>query len=216
MVDRTFQPRSMFLNPIYTDTAEVKENGVITIQLPDMDLLGPVESNKSLLTAWCFSRDVSSTNTIRLRYSTDGASTFTTWATFTAYGSKSALSTPVNFRSCVLEIGLDHTAGGAGTPNGFPILIEGIAKWRALRQWIVIFNPGHVEVYNQYEGGPDALFAALQTVVNSNPANTLWIDDSSFLASWDDFNAKGKPGAEVGTILEWDGKGRLMFSEVAS
>ena len=184
-VVRVFQPRSLLSDPIYSNTTEVKADGVLTITLPDLDLLGPEEADKLLLKAWCLSRDVSASSTIRLRYSTDGGSNFTTWTTFTSYGSSSTLSVPISFRSLVLEIGLNHTASSANTPNGLPILIEGWSGWVQQRQVVCELEPDpdiDAEFMGVYPGGIDELWATLTAL--SIPVNTLEAGTVSFPATW--------------------------------
>jgi hypothetical protein len=214
---RTFQPRNLLLNPLYNDTSEIKANGVLTLTLPDIDLFGPDESDKVLLTAWCLSRDVSSTNTVRLEYSLNDGGSWTTWATFTAYAAKSTLSVPVQFRRVMLRIGLSHVTDSAATPNGFPILIEGYADWRPLRQWTVVFDPAD-SFMASYPSGPDQLFSTLQTQqLNSGPVQTLQIGTSTYKAAWKSMLASVRPGTIYETPAPADQAGghQLFFQEVA-
>ncbi|MGD9827089.1 MAG: hypothetical protein AB7E70_20385 [Hyphomicrobiaceae bacterium] len=215
-VTRTFQPKSYFASPLTTDTTEVKANGVLTITLPDMDIGGPEEQNKSLLTAWCLSRDVSATSTIRLRYSTDGAANFTTWATFTAYGTKSTLSPPVTYRSLCLEIGLDNSDDTAATPNGLPILIEVVSRWRPLRRFVLFFDPDDEDFKTRFPGGIQDVFAEMETLVNANPAMTLRTGIDSKTVTWDGLEAGFVPNLP-GEVPDPTGKkAKLILTEVAS
>lgn len=215
-VTRSFQPRSLFLNPLTNDTTEVKADGVMTITLPDMDCLGPQESDKMLLTATCFSRDVSSTNTVRLEYSTDDGSNWTTWTTFTAYGGSSTLSSPVSFRRATFRIGLNHTASGAGTPNGLPILIEGVSEWPKLRTWTCELDPTQPDFLQQFPGGADDLWNDLEAL---DPINTLEAGTASVSAMWRKYQLSyvpaDQPIAETVNLLPpREAKALLVFEEV--
>lgn len=211
---RMFQPRSLFADPLYNSTTEVKEDGILTITLPDMDIFGPEESDKALLTAWCLTREVSATNTIRLRYSTDGGSTFTTWTTFTAYASKATLATPVSFRSLVLEVGLNHTAASAATPNGLPLLIEGIAVWPEQRSWVCEIDPKSDEFLAKFPGGVDDLWGVLQGL--SLPVNTLKSGTVSAPCTWQLTEAHYVPNDQPQGVPEGSDKLVLKFEEVVS
>lgn len=175
VVLRQYQPRNLLLDPLVHNTAVVKQDGVLVAQTPELDALGPEEAIKCLLNAWFLGRDVSSTNTVRLRYSTDGGSSFTTWTTFTSFASKSTLSTPVLFRTLILEIGLDHTAGSAATPNGLPLLVEGVAVWQSLRRWRVFINPEEPAFKEKYRGagGIEKLWSNLAAIEALSPVNTF-------------------------------------------
>lgn len=172
---RQFQPVNLLQDPLMHQTAIVKHDGVLTVDLPALDLFGAEEALKVLINAWCLSRDVSSTNTIRVRYSTDDGTTKTTWVTFTAFGSKSNLSPAVLERTTVLEIGLTHTASSTGTPGGLPLLFEGAALWGALRQWRVYFDPTDAAFRDKYHagGGVEKLFTNLQTLQATVPIQTF-------------------------------------------
>lgn len=198
-VNYQFQPRNLLLDPLVSNTSIVKENGPLATVLPALDALGPEEALKVLLTAWFLGRDVSSTNTVRLRYSTDDGSSFTTWTTFTSFGSKSALSTPVLERTTVFELALDHSAGGTGTPNGLTFLIEGYSTWKALRGWRVFFNPEDEAFKAVYRpAGVEKLWDTLATLQEAGPAQLFKGGNGiSKLAAWTDFHSSYLPGADV-------------------
>lgn len=217
-ITRVFQPRSYFLDPLHNDTTEVKADGVLTITLPDLDMLGPEEAEKVLLKAWCLSRDVSASNTIRLRYSTDGGSTFTTWTTFTSFGSSSTLSTPVSFRTLVIEIGLNHTASSANTPNGLPILIEGAVRWTPQRQWECEIDPTDAQFLERFPGGIEELWDML---AGFDAVEYLDVGVDSVPCTWTMYQVSYTPGEQPKVLPDSKAPSRgvrhmIRFEEVVS
>ncbi len=196
---RTFHPRSFLLDPLANNTTEVKADGVMTITLPEMDLLGPEESEKVMLTLWCLSRDVSASNTIRIRYSTDGGSTYTTATTFTSFGSKYTLTVPVAFRTVIIEIGLNHTASSAGTPNGLPILIEGAVRWTPQRQWTCDLEPDSPDFLDRFPGGIEDLW---DTLAAMNTTEDLKIANGSAKAIWNGYKSIYVPPSSINALPE--------------
>jgi hypothetical protein len=182
--------------------------------------MGPEEAVKSLLTAWYLGTQISSTSTVRLRYSIDEGANWTTWATFTTAYSKSTLATPVLFRSLMLEIALAHTAGSTNTPNGLPILIEGVAVWPSLRHWRAFLNPADREFVEKYgTGGIEKLWTNLTTLEATNPVNTLKPGQAvSKLATWAGlhtaYDASLDPATVNAAALPSDGQNYLDFIEV--
>ena len=187
---RVFQPRSYFADILHSNTAEIKADGTLIIRLPELDLLGPEEAEKMILTAWNMSRDVSASSTIRLRYSTDSGSNYVTWATFTSFASKSTLSTPVSFRTLILEIGLNHTASSANTPNGLPLLIEGMVRWTPQRQWLVEIDPNMAEFKAAFPGGVEELWDVLSAM---DPVETLNVGVDAVPTTWMKYNFLFEP-----------------------
>lgn len=197
-VSRQFQPRNVFENPLSNNTTEIKANGTLAHVLPDLDIGGPPEKNKAVLTAWCLSREVSASSTIRLRYSIDGGLNFTTWTTFTAFGSKAVLSPPVAYRFLMLEIALAHTADSANTPNGLPLLIEFSSSWRMLRQWLVTFNGNGERLWSLYKAGPDELVNAIATLQNTLGVQTFRHGGLSYKTEAASFEANYQIPPQVG------------------
>lgn len=219
VISRQFFALNPLADPLVNNTTIVKENGVLTMTTPELDALGPEESLKNLLNLWFLGRSVSSTSTVRVRYSTDGGATFTTWTTFTSALSKSALATPVLFRTLIIEVGLDHSAGTSDTPNGLGggILIEGASVWSAQRQWVVTFDPEDNAFYKKYQT-PERLWAVLTAIEALSPVNTFKPgNDVSVRAIWSGLHSKYPGAVDYGETVPAENAGRfrhtLTFSE---
>lgn len=221
LIDWQYQPRGLFLEPLGTLTGIVKANGFLETRTPILtDALGPEEALKTLLTAWYLGTEISSTNTVRLQYSIDEGSSFVTWATFTSAYSKNTLSTPVLFRSLILEVALNHTNGSTGSPNGLPILIEGAAVWASLRSWRVYIDPALPEFRAQYgPGGIEKLWSQLATLEATSPVQTFQPGNGvSKKAVWTKLHSAYESSRDPSTTnppaLPADGAYYLEFEEV--
>lgn len=209
-VSRIFHPRNTFLDPINNNTSEIKEDGYLSITLPELDLFGPEEAEKQLLTIWCLTREVSSTNAIKVEYSTD-ASSYTTATTFTSYASKYTFTTPVSFRTLKIRISLTHTASSTGTPNGLPILFEGLVRWVPQRKFTIDIEPDNPDFLARFPGGIGDLWDTLSAM---GAAQDLKVGYETVKCVWNGYESKYIPSSSINAAPERYTVAQLVFDEV--
>lgn len=214
-VYRQYTPNDIHLDVFSALSGEDKQDGPLTITLPELvDAFGDLPSSKQILAAYCYSRNISATSTVKLEYSTDGGTNWTTWDTFTSFGDSNTLTTPVSFSTLTLRITLDRGATATDTPNGLPIVIVGISEWARSRTFTVELdlNLYGGDFYNKYPGGIDELWDTLNSL---GPANTLETGSESARCTWRDYRMGYKPH-EIGTDPQHDNQGTyvLVFDEV--
>lgn len=212
---RQYTPDSAFLDPIAHLSGIDKQDGPLYVDLPDLDMFGPEEMDKAILTARCESRGIPANCSQILQYSTDGGSNYTTWGTFTAYGDVATLSPAVAFNSLQLRLGIDRGNTTTATPSQIRIIATGTAKFKKGRRFTINLNPNWL--FGTYPAGPQGLLADLATLENTLHIQTLTYGGSTFNAIWNDEESTLQAGDSIKTLSSQPTKGQwtVVFDEVA-
>jgi hypothetical protein len=193
---KQYTPDTPHLDPFANLSAATKQNGPLLVTLPELSMMGPPEGRNALLTARIGSRQVSATKTVRLDYSLDGGSNWTTWATFTAYGATSTLAPPVKASTVALRIALNNAGSSVDTPSGLPLTIFGDSDFQPRRRWTLELDEEWLFREQGGAGGVEKLWDALQAVDATLHLQTVTQDGvSQGSAKWNRFRSGSIPDA---------------------
>ena len=193
-VGRQFYPDDPLSNPMVVHSAEVKADGPLTTQGVRLNVM-PEESLKTLLMMQYQNTELSSTNTVTYSVNTDGDYAFASnevsrlfddasagTATYTDYNIVSSNDPGVAFKTMMVKFALTHSAGGAGTPNAFPMLFFISAQHKALLQYRVYLDEAGQRL------APIQMLNQIQTAQNSKQAFRLFGGGFDDVVQVEDFN----------------------------